>query len=639
MHPRYHGPGARGAETCHRPTSCARTGRESRPAGASPRASGAPRFPTERRTGRDCTFKDTLRVVDEQLDPCARRTDLVGAALGGVARVDLVKEERSASHLEPRHTAEVPELGRAERVLVPGDGYVRGRDDQHHRHRRRLLPSFRHRRSFRRSFLRAAASLPRARRRGRRSRTPMHGCPAYDGAVASEAELSRTDAGLVPASAGWFVLNARDGRCSGGRAAATAFRSAGCDEYEAETFFPMLGMSLQVLSPGEPNGTYHWETEQEDFLALSGQALLIVEGRERRLKQWDFVHCPPETRHVFVGAGATVLRDPRGVVSTLPEGWTLGFLCGRRDGRSVQRIVTRGDAGWEHRVRPFPPEQEYALPRWIASWRLGPARLRGNATLGRCVRFEWDATSPGRHQRSCVRGALNDGWTASAAAWVAALGEEGDFTRRYVTDAAMVARIEGRAFRTALDVGCGEGRFCRILRRRGIAATGVDPTQASRRSDTARSKVIPHRPRRSSRLPRRRLRSGCELPHADRHPRPRGGCLRDGASPRIGRNAADRQPRELQYRRHGHRMGRGSRRNPPSLHAGPVSRGACSRGGVGRHPDRQLAPAAESLPRAAPGAGPAAGPFRRAPSIRSQPSRDRRLRARAMGLCHGVAKD
>jgi oxalate decarboxylase/phosphoglucose isomerase-like protein (cupin superfamily) len=48
---------------------------------------------------------------------------------------------------------------------------------------------------------------------------------------------------------------------------------------------------------------YHWETEQEDFLVLSGEALLIVEGKERPLKQWDFVHCPPETRHVFVGAG------------------------------------------------------------------------------------------------------------------------------------------------------------------------------------------------------------------------------------------------------------------------------------------------------------------------------------------------
>jgi uncharacterized cupin superfamily protein len=48
---------------------------------------------------------------------------------------------------------------------------------------------------------------------------------------------------------------------------------------------------------------YHWEADQEDFLVLAGQALLIVEGAERPLRQWDFVHCPAETKHVIVGAG------------------------------------------------------------------------------------------------------------------------------------------------------------------------------------------------------------------------------------------------------------------------------------------------------------------------------------------------
>jgi hypothetical protein len=57
----------------------------------------------------------------------------------------------------------------------------------------------------------------------------------------------------------------------------------GDDEYEAETFFPMLGMAIRVVNPGEPTGTYHWETEQEDFLVVSGEAVLIVEGHERRL--------------------------------------------------------------------------------------------------------------------------------------------------------------------------------------------------------------------------------------------------------------------------------------------------------------------------------------------------------------------
>jgi len=118
-----------------------------------------------------------------------------------------------------------------------------------------------------------------------------------------EAELEQTEAGLVPASAGWFVMNARDARWFQ-RPGTDSLPLTGCDEFEAETYFPMLGMSIQVLAPGEPNSIYHWETEQEDFLVLAGEALLIVEGQERPLKQWDFVHCPPETRHVFVGAGA-----------------------------------------------------------------------------------------------------------------------------------------------------------------------------------------------------------------------------------------------------------------------------------------------------------------------------------------------
>ena len=48
---------------------------------------------------------------------------------------------------------------------------------------------------------------------------------------------------------------------------------------------------------------YHWEADQEDFLVARGEALLIVEGEERPLAQWDFVHCPPNTKHNIVGAG------------------------------------------------------------------------------------------------------------------------------------------------------------------------------------------------------------------------------------------------------------------------------------------------------------------------------------------------
>src|SRR5438034_1708534 len=112
-----------------------------------------------------------------------------------------------------------------------------------------------------------------------------------------EAPLEQTEAGLVPAGEGWFVLNARDARWWHREG-----RSTICD-CEGEVEFPQVGIFLYVLGPGEPIGMYHWETDQEDFLVLSGEALLLIEGEERPLRRWDFVHCPPETNHMIVGAG------------------------------------------------------------------------------------------------------------------------------------------------------------------------------------------------------------------------------------------------------------------------------------------------------------------------------------------------
>ena len=69
--------------------------------------------------------------------------------------------------------------------------------------------------------------------------------------------------------------------------------------------FNDIGIALAVLTPGRANSLYHRETHnQEDFLVLAGECLLLVEEEERALKAWDFVHCPPGTDHIFVGAGA-----------------------------------------------------------------------------------------------------------------------------------------------------------------------------------------------------------------------------------------------------------------------------------------------------------------------------------------------
>jgi SAM-dependent methyltransferase len=73
---------------------------------------------------------------------------------------------------------------------------------------------------------------------------------------------------------------------------------------------------------------------------------------------------------------------------------------------------------------------------------------------------------------------MTDGWDDSAQAWIADQGDAGDFGRRWVLDGPMTARVAAAAPATALDVGCGEGRFCRILKAMGVTAIGIDPTQA-----------------------------------------------------------------------------------------------------------------------------------------------------------------
>jgi len=73
---------------------------------------------------------------------------------------------------------------------------------------------------------------------------------------------------------------------------------------------------------------------------------------------------------------------------------------------------------------------------------------------------------------------MDNGWQSSADAWIADMGEHGDFGRRYVLDPIMLPRALRRSPKKVLDVGCGEGRFCRMLRLNGVEVTGIDPTPA-----------------------------------------------------------------------------------------------------------------------------------------------------------------
>ncbi len=138
-----------------------------------------------------------------------------------------------------------------------------------------------------------------------------------------ETPLEQTEYGLVAAGAGWFVLNVRE-------AAWFDLRGRGFSAgLECRGHFDQIGISLRVLESGEPMAMYHWETDQEDFVVLSGEALLIAEGEERLLRRWDFVHCPAETKHVCVeeettDADVAYARFPEREPTRYRDGWLPG---------------------------------------------------------------------------------------------------------------------------------------------------------------------------------------------------------------------------------------------------------------------------------------------------------------------------
>jgi uncharacterized cupin superfamily protein len=168
--------------------------------------------------------------------------------------------------------------------------------------------------------------------------------------MVEEARLENSDYGLVPASDGWFVVSIREA------AWVTNDVLGACCIFEGDDApFADLGFTLAVLRPGQSGGRYHREANQEDFLVLAGECLLLVEGEERHLKAWDFVHCPPDTEHAFVGAG---------------EGPCLIFMTGARIGWPEKGLVyprselaRRHGAGVE--TQTTSPAEAYApFPKW-----------------------------------------------------------------------------------------------------------------------------------------------------------------------------------------------------------------------------------------------------------------------------------
>jgi uncharacterized cupin superfamily protein len=177
--------------------------------------------------------------------------------------------------------------------------------------------------------------------------------------MVQEARLEDVGSGLAPVSPGWFVVNVGEaawlrhdafgGRCvfeSNGRVLAER------SDLEPQQF-EQLGFTLAVLEPDKPTGMYHAESDQEDFLVLAGTCLLIVEEQSRELRAWDFVHCPPGTRHTFVGTG---------------DGPCVIFMTGARteDGTIVypeSELAQSRDAGVE-RETPKPSEAYAPFGHW-----------------------------------------------------------------------------------------------------------------------------------------------------------------------------------------------------------------------------------------------------------------------------------
>jgi uncharacterized cupin superfamily protein len=166
--------------------------------------------------------------------------------------------------------------------------------------------------------------------------------------MVAEARLNRTETGFVPEGDGWFVVNAREARW-----------------YEHDEFgrwtrfesdaarFRELGINVSILAPGKASCMYHREENQEDFLVLAGDCLLLVEGEERQLKAWDFVHCPAWTEHVFVGGSTPCLIVAMGTRA----GEGLHYPANEVAQRYGASVLEATDSGEEAYARFGPPRE------------------------------------------------------------------------------------------------------------------------------------------------------------------------------------------------------------------------------------------------------------------------------------------
>jgi uncharacterized cupin superfamily protein len=169
-----------------------------------------------------------------------------------------------------------------------------------------------------------------------------------------EARMKRGENGLVPDGEGWFVVNVAEAPwLESDKFGKVAW-------FEGKPGFPHFGINVRALQPGQPACQYHREDRQEAFLVLQGECRLLVEGKERTLRPWDFFHCPPDTNHVVVGAGdgpSVVLmvgdRDPDQKIVAPVDELALAHDAGVRTETTSSAEAYAGVA--ERRGCPPPP--------------------------------------------------------------------------------------------------------------------------------------------------------------------------------------------------------------------------------------------------------------------------------------------
>lgn len=168
--------------------------------------------------------------------------------------------------------------------------------------------------------------------------------------MVNEARLEELDSGLAPVTDGWFVVNVRH------VAWETNDHFGAMCAFEGESApFADLGINLRVLRP-RGRWLYHAESTQEDFLALAGQCLLLVEGGGA-VAHGDFVHCPPGTEHAFVATadGPCII-----IMVGAPRSSSAGTLAYPRS-----ELALRHGVGVETETRsPRRAQSQLGIPAW-----------------------------------------------------------------------------------------------------------------------------------------------------------------------------------------------------------------------------------------------------------------------------------